>query len=244
VPLSPRFLAPLAATLDAMRPPSLCAVCRSWGRQRVCDDCLERWAAPVARCRRCAIDVAPGISVCGPCLLRPPPYAGAVAALDYAYPWDRLMARFKFNAGLDLVALFSQRLCDAVQAAHLDRPSVIVPVPLSASRLRERGYNQAWELARRLAPALDCRADAHLLLRVRDSAHQIELPPDARAANVKDVFAVEPLRAPELRDRQVAIVDDVMTTGATAAELAGTLLRAGAAAVQVWVVARTPRPDR
>ena len=227
-----------------MRPPSLCAVCRSWGAQRVCAECLQRWAAPVPRCPRCAIDIPAGALLCGQCLLHPPPFARAVAALDYSFPWDGLIARFKFSGALDLVAVLSRQLLAAVRRAAVEPPTLLLPVPLSEARLRERGYNQAWELARRLGTALPCRADAHLLLRVKETAHQLALPPSERAANVRGAFAVEPLRARELRGRVVAIVDDVMTTGATAAELARTLLGAGAAEVQVWVVARTPRPDR
>ena len=115
-------------------------------------------------------------------------------------------------------------------------------MPLSAARLRERGYNQAWELARRVARSLDVAAEAQLLLRVRETAHQLDLPPAARSGNVRGAFAVEPRRRAEVAGRRVAIVDDVMTTGSTAAELADVLKQAGAAHVDVWVVARTPRP--
>ena len=187
-----------------------------------------------------------------------------MAALHYAHPWDGLIARFKFGAALDLAPVLSQLLAEAVRglssagpphsAEHndpqLQTPSpassqtLLLPVPLSSNRLRERGYNQAWELARRVAATLKCTADAHLLLRVKETPHQTTLPPDARAANVRDAFAVEPLRAAEIRGREVALVDDVMTTGATLAELTRTMLNAGASRVQVWVLARTPRPER
>jgi ComF family protein len=242
--LGSRIGAPFTWGLKALRPPGLCAVCRSWGVQRVCAECLARWAAPAHRCARCALAVPPGTSVCGACLIHPPPYTHAVAAFDYAFPWDGLIARFKFNAALDLATLLAQQLADAVQRAKIPAPALLLPVPLSEARLRERGYNQAWELARRLAARLDCPADARLLLRVKDTPHQTALPPDERAANVQGAFSVEPLRATELRGRDVALVDDVMTTGATLAELARGVLAAGAASVQVWVIARTPRPDR
>jgi len=117
-----------------------------------------------------------------------------------------------------------------------------VPVPLADPRLRERGFNQAWELARRVASRLGGRADAGLLVRVRDTPHQLALPPDERAGNVRGAFAVEPRRRGEIRGRTVAVVDDVMTTGSTAAEIARVLRHAGAARIEIWVVARTPRP--
>ena len=173
----------------------------------------------------------------------PPPFAGSVAAVDYAHPWDGLITRFKFNAALDLAPVLAARLLASIQRNPVPQPSLLLPMPLSAQRLRERGYNQAWELARRVGGALHCPADAKLLLRVKDSPHQIAFPREQRAANVRDAFAVEPLRVSELRGRGVALVDDVMTTGATAAEAARVLLQAGAANVQVWVVGRTPRPQ-
>jgi len=117
-----------------------------------------------------------------------------------------------------------------------------VPVPLSDARLRERGFNQAWELARRLAPRIGGRAEPSLLLRLRDTPHQIALPPGERAGNVRGAFAIEPRRRSEIRGRTVALVDDVMTTGSTAAEIAHVLRHAGASRIEVWVVARTPRP--
>lgn len=229
--------------------PSLCAVCHGWGGQRVCADCLQRFAARVPRCTRCALQAPPGISVCGACLAAPPPFERSVAAVDYAYPWDGLITRFKFHGALDLAPALTRCLAHAV-ADHSGRsalslstlPSLLLPVPLSASRLRERGYNQAWELTRRLARLRACQADARLLLRVKDTAHQLALPPAQRTGNVRGAFAIEPTRRAELQNRSVALIDDVMTTGATAAEITRVLLQAGAARVEVWAVARTPRP--
>ncbi len=177
-------------------------------------------------------------------MLQPPPYVRAVAAFDYAKPWDGLIARFKFNDALDLGPSLTQQLLYAIGASGVELPGLLLPVPLSEQRLRERGYNQAWEIARRLGSALALRADPHLLLRTQDTPHQLALPPNARAANVRGAFAMEPLRLRELRGTHVAVVDDVLTTGATVAEITRTLLQAGAASVQVWVLARTPRPDR
>jgi ComF family protein len=186
-----------------------------------------------------------GVSVCGACLINPPPYTRVFAALDYAYPWDGLITHFKFHAALDLaptlcLQMLAQR--DFHHAASNTLPlSLLLPMPLSVERLRERGYNQAWELARRLAGALRCPADAHLLLRIKHTPQQISLPRAQRVSNVRAAFAVEPRRLSEVRGAHITLVDDVMTTGATAAEAARTLLQAGAAEVHVWVAARTPK---
>jgi len=218
-------------------------VCRGWGRQRVCAECIERYAAPVPRCRRCALPVVEGVDVCGACLIEPPPYSRALAAVDYDHPWDGLITRFKFHGALELAPALAQRLLAAHTRTAQPAPTLLLPVPLSAARLRERGYNQAWELTRRLRRALRCEADAHLLLRIKDTPHQIALPPAQRTGNVHRAFAVEPRRLAEVRGRSITVVDDVMTTGATFAEIARVLLQAGAAEVAVWAVARTPRPD-
>lgn len=231
--------------MPAFRPsaglPGQCALCHGWGTARICAACWAQDAPPVTRCRRCAIAVPDGVAECGDCVRSPPPYGAAIAALDYRPPWSALIGHFKFHAALDLGGVFARRLATACDAAQ-PRPTLLVPVPLSDERLRERGYNQAWELARRVGAALGIAADPTLLLRIRATPHQLALPPDRRAANVHGAFALEPRRRGEVAGRDVAVVDDVMTTGATVAEVARVLLAAQAASVQVWTLARTPRP--
>ena len=235
----------------AGRLPGLCAICRSWGSGRVCADCLGRYATGRWRCARCALPLestlpeaeqAAAERLCGACLTAPPPYDAAIAGLDYAPPWDRLITDFKFHGALELAPVFATALLASIAADARPLPGLVLPVPLAAARLRERGYNQAWEVARRVAARLGLAALPSLLLRVRDTAHQLALPPAERAGNVHDAFAVEPLRRSLLTGCHAAIVDDVMTTGHTAAELARVLTQAGAARVSIWVVARTARP--
>ncbi len=230
--------------LDAVATtPSQCAVCHDWGTQRVCAVCVARFAPVLPRCRRCAIEVPAATGLCGACITDPPPFERTLAAVDYAHPWDGLITQFKFHSALDLAPALTRQLLDSFRRSGEPPPALLIPIPLSAARLRERGYNQAWELTRRLALALNCPADASLLLRVKDTPHQLALAPDKRAGNVHAAFAVEPRRRGELAGATVTLVDDVMTTGATVAEAARVLLRAGALQVHVWVVARTPRSD-
>ncbi len=227
----------------AARLPSLCAVCRGWGRRGVCAACLDRFAAPVLRCRRCALPVAPDMPTCGTCLVDAPPFDAALACFDYRPPWDRLVTAFKFHGAVELAPFFAGMLEGALRRRGAPPPDVVVPVPLAAGRMRERGYNQAWLLARRVARRLTVAADADLLLRLRETAHQLDLPPASRAGNVRGAFAVEPRRRAEIAGRRIAVVDDVLTTGSTAGEIARVLQQAGAAHVDVWVLARTPRRD-
>lgn len=238
----------MAALLRALgrlagRWPNRCAVCQADGEgrdARLCAACVRRHAAPYPRCRLCALRRPAGVEVCGACLRTPPPWCAAWAAADYGYPWDGLLTALKFHAALDLVPALAARLDAALPAEASADLDAVLSVPLAAARLRERGYNQAALLARAVAARRGLRCEPHALRRIVDTAHQLALPREARAANVRGAFAVEPRHAMALHGRRVALVDDVMTTGATLGEAARTLLAAGAAEVRVWVVARTP----
>jgi ComF family protein len=220
---------------------SQCEVCRQWSSRALCADCVARYAAPQARCACCGLRLGLPAPRCGECLRDPPPYTHTVCAADYGHPWDALIAAFKFHGRAELAGVLAERLLAAVRHAGHAQPALLLPVPLSAHRLAERGYNQAWELARRLGQRLAIAADATLLQRPIDTAaHQAQLGRSERQRNLAAAFMVDPRRRERLRGVHVALVDDVMTTGATAREIGTTLLRAGAAQVDVWVLARTP----
>jgi ComF family protein len=221
-------------------PASQCEVCRQWGRSALCADCVVRFASAVPRCGRCGLRLGVPAPACGACLREPPPFEHTVCAADYGFPWDALIAAFKFHGRAELASVLAERLHVAVRAAGVALPRWVVPVPLAPARLAERGYNQAWELARRLGRSLGVAADAGLLRRPADQAHQAELNRAERQRNLRSAFMAAPGRRGDLQGSRVALVDDVMTTGATAREAAAALLRGGAAAVDVWVVARTP----
>ncbi|WP_119352764.1 ComF family protein [Azohydromonas sediminis] len=228
--------------LSTLHWPSRCIVCRQWSDARCCGDCVARFAAARPRCVRCAIAVPHGVTTCADCLRAPPPFAAARAAVDYGFPWSDAIAAFKFAGGLDRAPALAQLLASACRdaAAGVD---LLLPVPLAPRRLAERGYNQAWELARRVARRLALPARSDVLQRWIETPHVAELPREARAAAVRGAFGVEPVQAHRVRGRRIALVDDVMTTGATAAEATRALHDGGAAEVQVWALARTPRPD-
>ncbi len=220
-----------------------CAVCRGWCRGTLCAHCLARHAAAVPRCRRCGLRTPIAVDGCGACGAAPPPYARTVCAVDYGFPWDRLISRFKFGGEVELAPAFAallQRALPADAAASAER---IVPVPLAPGRLADRGYNQSWEVARRLARRLRLPADARTLLRPVDGPHQAGQALAQRRQAVRRAFIADPERRRQLAGVRVALVDDVMTSGATAAAAAQALLDAGAASVQVWALARTPAPE-
>lgn len=164
-----------------------------------------------------------------------------MAAVDYRYPWDGLIARFKFRGqpgwAPTLAALMWERLA---QQDLLAPDTLLVPIPVSTARLAERGYNQAWELCRALRwrTALPALADA--LVRVGEAPDQHRLPLSQRLSNLQGVFAAHPLHAQRLRGAQVLLIDDVRTSGATLENAAAALRQAGCAEVDALVLARTP----
>jgi ComF family protein len=186
--------------------------------------------------------VPDGAARCGACIAQPLPFSQAVAAVDYAFPWSGLVAALKFHAALDLAAPMAQLLADAVRARAAPLPSLVTAVPLGRARLAERGMNQAWELARRVAQRLHRPARAGLLQRLVETPHLAELPRAARLQAIRGAFALAPGASAALRGQSLALVDDVATSGATAAEAARVLLASGASSVQLWVFARTPAP--
>ena len=209
-----------------------CFVCRGASRELLCEACREdlpRLGDEL--CPRCALP-SPGAAVCGRCLSEPPAYDATTAALAYDFPADTLVQALKFRGELALAPLLGSLLSARIQSWSVDR---VIPVPLSTARLRDRGYNQAVEIARHLARG---KLDIDVCVRHADAVAQTELPWDERRRNVRGAFGCR--RA--LTGATVAVVDDVMTTGATLDELALTLKRAGAAKVVNWVVARTLPP--
>lgn len=228
------------------RLPSPCGVCGSWSSPAgLCRDCLHRFAPVAARCQRCALRVPEGQLLCGRCLHQPLRFERALAAFDYAFPWDRVIAEFKFREGLGWAAPLARCLADRVQEdAALPIADLVTAVPLSPQRLQRRGYNQSWEIARRAAELLQRPCLPDLLLRLRDTPQQAQLDHSQRSANLRGAFMPGGASARDaVKGRCVALVDDVLTTGATADEATGALLEAGARAVHVWVLARTERDD-
>src|SRR5436190_10599062 len=204
-----------------------CFVCRGGARGLLCAQCvaeLPRLERPL--CPRCALE-SPDGAVCGRCLSESPAYDATHAALAYDFPADALVAALKFRGELALAPLLAGLLAPKVRASRVDH---VVPVPLSAERLRRRGYNQAVEIARHLG-----KVDLGLCERTRDAPPQMELPYAERQKNVRGAFRC--MRT--LDGARLAVVDDVMTTGATLAEMARALKAAGAAYVENWIVART-----
>jgi ComF family protein len=194
-------------------------------------------------CQTCALPLPAAGLFCGQCLNHPPAFERVIAPWTYSFPVDSLITRFKHSAKWPLGRLLSELLGQALQHRYevdLDRPDILIPVPLAKPRLRKRGFNQAAMLARWLSVNLDLACDERLLWRTQDTEAQQELNADARQRNLRNAFAMAPDAV--VTGKHLALVDDVLTTGATAHTLARLLMGAGAARVDVYCLARTPKP--
>jgi ComF family protein len=231
-----------AAAILRLLLPQRCELCvgRTAGAL-LCDACADALPRIGAACPLCALPSATG-GACGACLALPPPYGGTVAAFAYAFPVDRLLQGLKYGGRIALAQWAGAALATTVRATFARRtdrarPDRIVALPLTPARQRERGFNQAREIAVRVARDTGLPLAAPLA-RITAGPPQTALPWAQRLRNVRGAFAV---RAP-VSGTRIALVDDVMTTGATLAEASRTLLAAGAERVECWVVARTLPP--
>lgn len=218
--------------------PGRCAHCDARSSQPLCADCVQRDLPLRPRCPLCGVAVAAAGTVCGHCRVHPPRWSGALTLGDYRFPNDRLILRIKFGAEPALAGWFGALLGARWLHTALPLPDCVLPVPLSRQRLLERGFNPAWEMARRLARTLRRPADAYSLLRVRHGPAQSLLPVAARQRNIRGAYACDV----RWDGKTLLLVDDVMTSGATLDEACRVLLRQGAAAVWVATALRTP-PD-
>lgn len=215
--------------------PQDCVLCGEPGlHEPICPGC--RVALPILppqRCPRCALPVPDSSVPCGACQRHPPRFDATHAALTYAFPADGLIRQLKYGHRLATANLLAGLMLEQAPA----QGDVLVPVPLSAARLRERGFNQAMELARVLGRRRGLPVDAASCRRIADTPPQAGLSWKERRRNIRNAFACDT----DYGGRHVILVDDVMTTGATLDELARTLRQHGAARVTAWVAARTLR---
>ncbi|TAG25181.1 MAG: ComF family protein [Burkholderiales bacterium] len=243
------------ALLDSLKSaglPSACGICHRFGQEAVCSSCLEQFAQPRHRCSTCAIALIDTKQTrCGACLTLGSVLDSCHAAVDYAYPWDALIQRFKYSDRGDLraqpalakrlvhvmrhSAAQDKSLADALQQAQ--RSDWIMPVALHPERQKERGFNQAHAFVKNLFPDHPhLRSD--LLLRIKNTAVQATLPRDTRIHNLRGAFIAAPLTACLLKGTRVTLVDDVATTTATLSAAAQALRQAGVHQIHALVFAR------
>jgi ComF family protein len=231
----PRTIKTMATQLLA----SGCALCGRHHAGVLCLACRKRHIANFrARCRCCAITLPGTQTHCSACAANPPSFDASFAATDYAAPIDTLVQALKFGAHLPLAAAFADLLMAIVPREAVTSASVMMAVPLSAERIKQRGFNQAHEIAKPIARAWRLPLATELCVRIRDTEPQSLLPLAQRRGNMRGAFGL--MRRDIVVGQHVLLVDDVMTTGETLEALAATLKRNGAARVTNLVFARTP----
>ena len=215
--------------------PASCVLCSraGVGGRDLCSGCAAELPYMKSSCVRCAIPL-PQLGTCGRCQQSAPSFDSAYATFSYQPPIAQLIQGLKFNGRLYNARLLGELMVENLSSQRVELPDVLVPVPLHAARLRERGFNQALELARPIAKNLAVPLVAGCCRRVRSTSAQTGLDAKARRRNLRDAFEL----VRHVNGTHVAIVDDVMTTGSTVEVLASTLKQAGVKRVDVWLCAR------
>lgn len=220
--------------------PYTCLLCQNFTRESsgICAPCQIDlpWLKDV--CAQCAHPLgASSLTSCGYCLRSPPPFTITIGAFSYEYPIASLILQLKFNERLAVARSLGTLLGAQIRSHYQDSslPEYIIPVPLHSTRLQERGYNQAVELARPIAHALKIPLDLTHCRRILPTAPQSAGSAKARKINLSQAFWVNP----KFVSNHVALLDDVMTTGQTVSALASVLRKSGVARVDVWCCART-----
>ena len=225
----------------------ICLLCSELAEQHypLCAACEQELPWLDEYCLRCALPLPMAGLICAQCSRRPPAFQQVIAPWHYGFPLDTLISRFKHNSQWPLGRLMAELLGLHMHHRYqegLPRPDLLLPVPLARRRLRERGFNQAGMLGRWLSKALVIECDERLLLRTRETPAQQSLDARARRRNLRQAFALSSEAA--LKGRHVAVIDDVMTTGATAQAIAQLLHQAGARRIDVYCLARTAKPGQ
>lgn len=195
-----------------------------------CDYALPYLGSP--HCPVCALPT-PGGEVCGHCLAHPPLFTRTTAVFGYAFPLDKLIQAMKYGEQLALAHAFAKKLLQ-----HIDRnnlPDCLIAMPLHPAKLRERGFNQSLLLARTISRELKLELMTGSCRRVRDTPPQSVLPWKERKKNVHNAFCCDI----DLTGKSIALVDDVLTSGASLNALSGAVRKRGAGEITAWVIART-----
>lgn len=216
--------------------PPHCVLCsQDTPRFSLCRTCLKDLPRIQHACHQCAQPLLTS-ATCGQCLRQAPPFDSCITCFYYDSPIKDLLYQFKMNQALSLAPLFARLMAHRIKLTlnHAPKPTYLLPMPLHPKRIRYRGFNPSLEIAKHLYRDLEIPLNRQLARRIIHTNTQSELPFNERKRNVKDVFhAPKPIKA------SIAILDDVMTTGATAASLAKTLKKAGCPYVTVWCLAKT-----
>jgi ComF family protein len=212
-----------------------CVLCGTSARRDLCPDCDAEFPRIDSSCRHCGIPFAHE-GLCGDCLIAPPIFSRCIAALRYEPPISHLIGSFKYQGNFNYGRILSQVLIDRLKSEEIQSISALIPVPLHWRRRWQRGFNQSEIIADELSRTLLLPMQTHWLRKTHRGTPQQQLNADARQRNLLGAFSC----GRDVTGMHLAVVDDVVTTGATANAIARTLRDHGAASVQIWTLARTP----
>lgn len=204
----------------------------------LCRDCLRQLPILADACEQCGRKTYTIKSICGQCLKKPPPFSKMVACFTYQDPIKEMIHGYKFSQQLYWGPIFSQFLSHACKHRYKNDnwPEALLPLPLHHKRLKERGFNQSLEIAKMVSKRLACPLFTKAVERKKATVPQHQLPLKARQPNVNNAFDIPShIHLP----KHIAILDDVVTTGATVTALASALKKAGTQRVDIWCIART-----
>jgi Predicted amidophosphoribosyltransferases len=216
--------------------PPTCLLCGDQGEEKLdlCRNCRETLPYLGNTCRTCGLPLTQSdLPLCGTCLKEPPPFDRMICAFRYEEPIRHLIQSLKFRSRHANARLLGTLLAESFDTAPA-LPEVVIPVPLHPFRYRERRFNQALEIARVVSSQLSIRLDYATCHRIRPTNAQAQLHAEERRKNIREAFAI----SSPLAYRHIALLDDVVTTGATVSELATQFRQAGAARIDVWACAR------
>ncbi|MCR4305023.1 MAG: ComF family protein [Gallionella sp.] len=224
----------IRTAIERLLPAQPCVLCGSMSREGLwcaaCDATLPYFNAP--HCAVCALPTPTG-EVCGHCVTQPPLFNRTTAAFSYSFPLDKLIQAMKYGEQLALAHALAGKLAQRIDRNTL--PDYVIPMPLHPAKLRKRGFNQSLLIAAGLARELNLNLLPNGCRRVRDTPPQSALPWKERNRNVRNAFHC----GMDLAGKRVAMVDDVLTSGASLNALADALKKQGAGEIHAWVVART-----
>lgn len=217
--------------------PIPCLLCGAYDSDHIlCTPCQADLPRLNKVCPMCSAPTSTG-SLCGQCIASPPAYHLTYCLYPYVAPIDRLIAKMKYHDTLVLCHFFAEQLYQKLKDKPL--PDMLIPIPLHPRRLKERGYNQSWEITKILGKKLNIAISSSVLVRVRDTLPQASLPFSERRKNMNRAFKLDSTNIP----KHIALIDDVVTTGHTSNMAAIALQKAGVVHIELWTIARAIRHD-
>lgn len=232
---------PFLSTLLDVVFPRCCILCNSASDQPkdLCKTCQSLLPIILSHCHRCALPLPMDQTTCGQCQKKPPVFDSAWALYAYTSPITSLIKRYKFNRKYAYSAVFSNLMITGIEAAlkksQIQQPDLIIPMPLHWTRTMKRGFNQSMELSKTIAKYFGIQHSNKIATRCKRTHYQSNLSPTARQRNLKGAFT----SANTSSYRHIAIIDDILTTGASANALATVLKQQGASKISLWTLART-----